>query len=83
MDLQTGMSAISPKRYGKPYLDRLSQGYQAFYMRLNEDGKPLPPWLLVRSGEIVGGSQREERYDLLLSHKEMGLEEEEYKWYMT
>lgn len=58
---------------------------KAFYMRMNEDGKTVRAMdLLVPGvGEIVGGSQREERYDVLLDRiKELGLKEEDYWWYL-
>ena len=58
---------------------------KAFYMRLNEDGKTVRAMdLLVPGvGEIIGGSQREERYDLLMDRiKECGLNEEDYWWYL-
>lgn len=87
MDLQTEHERyITEKVYGKPvFVTDYPKDIKAFYMRLNEDGKTVAAMdLLVPGvGEIVGGSQREERYDLLLSRiREMGLEEEEYKWYM-
>ena len=58
---------------------------KAFYMRMNEDGKTVRAMdLLVPGvGEIVGGSQREERHDVLLDRiKEMNLNEEDYWWYL-
>ena len=58
---------------------------KAFYMRMNEDGKTVRAMdLLVPGvGEIIGGSQREERYDLLLDRiHECGLNEEDYWWYL-
>ena len=58
---------------------------KAFYMRLNEDGKTVRAMdmLVPRLGEIIGGSQREERYDVLLNKiKEAGLPEETYWWYL-
>ena len=58
---------------------------KAFYMRMNEDGKTVRALdLLVPGvGEIIGGSQREERYDLLMDRiKECGLNEEDYWWYL-
>ena len=58
---------------------------KAFYMRLNDDGKTVAAMdLLVPGiGEIIGGSQREERYDLLVHRiKEMGMKEEDYSWYL-
>jgi asparaginyl-tRNA synthetase len=58
---------------------------KAFYMRLNEDGKTVRAMdvLVPRLGEIIGGSQREERYDVLLDKiRAMGLPEESYWWYL-
>ncbi len=58
---------------------------KAFYMRRNDDGKTVAAMdvLLPGVGEIVGGSQREERHDVLLeSIREKGLPEEEYWWYL-
>ena len=54
-------------------------------MRLNDDGKTVAAMdLLVPGvGEIIGGSQREERLDVLLSRMaECGLSEEDYSWYL-
>ena len=59
---------------------------KAFYMRLNDDGKTVAAMdLLVPGvGEIIGGSQREERLDVLLSRmEECGLREEDYWWYVN
>jgi asparaginyl-tRNA synthetase len=58
---------------------------KAFYMRLNEDGKTVRAMdvLVPRLGEIIGGSQREERYDVLLSKiRDLGLNEAAYWWYL-
>jgi len=58
---------------------------KAFYMRLNDDGKTVRAMdvLFPGIGEIVGGSQREERYDILLSKmKEIGVDEKELWWYL-
>jgi asparaginyl-tRNA synthetase len=58
---------------------------KAFYMRLNEDGKTVRAMdvLAPRIGEIIGGSQREERHDVLLEKiRAKGLPEEHYKWYL-
>jgi asparaginyl-tRNA synthetase len=55
-----------------------------FYMRLNEDGKTVTAMdLLVPGiGEIIGGSQREERYDVLLENfKHHNIDPEAYSWY--
>tara|TARA_B100000787_G_scaffold49901_1_gene35931 strand:+ start:4973 stop:6403 length:1431 start_codon:yes stop_codon:yes gene_type:complete len=58
---------------------------KAFYMRLNEDGKTVRAMdvLFPGIGEIVGGSQREERYDVLVEKiKAMGIDEKELWWYL-
>ncbi len=61
---------------------------KAFYMRANDDGKTVAAMdvLLPRIGEIIGGSQREERHDALLERiREMaphGMKEESYWWYL-
>ena len=55
-------------------------------MRLNDDGKTVAAMdLLVPGvGEIIGGSQREERLDVLLDRmNELGLREEDYWWYVN
>jgi asparaginyl-tRNA synthetase len=58
---------------------------KAFYMRLNEDGKTVRAMdiLFPGIGEIVGGSQREERLDVLKSKmKALGIDEKELWWYL-
>ncbi len=58
---------------------------KAFYMRLNDDGKTVAAMdcLVPGIGEIIGGSQREERLDVLTERmKELGLKEEDYWWYL-
>ena len=58
---------------------------KAFYMRMNEDGKTVRAMdiLFPGIGEMVGGSQREERLDVLQERiKAMGIEEEELWWYL-
>jgi asparaginyl-tRNA synthetase len=58
---------------------------KAFYMRLNDDGKTVRAMdiLFPGIGEIVGGSQREERLDVLIEKmKALGIEEEELWWYL-
>ncbi len=60
------------------------KGIKAFYMRLNDDGKTVAGMdvLVPRIGEIIGGSQREERLEVLDARiKETGLETEGYWWY--
>ena len=56
-----------------------------FYMRSNDDGKTVAAMdvLVPNVGEIIGGSQREERLDLLLDRmRQMGLHEQDYWWYI-
>jgi asparaginyl-tRNA synthetase len=58
---------------------------KAFYMRRNDDGKTVAAvdLLVPKVGEIIGGSQREERLDLLEARmKQFDLDEAEYKWYL-
>jgi asparaginyl-tRNA synthetase len=58
---------------------------KAFYMRLNEDGQTVRAMdiLFPGIGEIVGGSQREERYDVLISKMQtLGISQEELSWYL-
>jgi asparaginyl-tRNA synthetase len=58
---------------------------KAFYMRANDDGKTVAAMdvLVPRIGEIIGGSQREERLDVLEARiREMGLPIENYGWYL-
>src|SRR6187431_897625 len=58
---------------------------KAFYIRLNEDGKTVRAMdiLFPGIGEIVGGSQREERFDVLVEKmKALGIDEEELWWYL-
>ena len=58
---------------------------KAFYMRQNDDGKTVAAvdLLVPGVGEIIGGSQREERYDKLVSRiEELGLNKEDYWWYL-
>ncbi len=58
---------------------------KAFYMKLNEDNKTVAAMdiLVPGIGEIIGGSQREENYDVLVNRmNELGLEPEDYSWYL-
>ncbi len=61
------------------------KGIKPFYMRTNDDGKTVAAMdvLVPGIGEIVGGSQREERLELLLENmKRHGVSEEDYSWYV-
>ncbi len=58
---------------------------KSFYMRLNDDGKTVAATDMLGPGvvELIGGSQREERMDVLLERmKELNLKEEDYWWYL-
>ena len=58
---------------------------KAFYMRMNDDGKTVAAadCLVPGIGEIIGGSQREERIDVLEKRMaELGLNPEDYWWYL-
>ena len=58
---------------------------KAFYMKLNDDGKTVRAMdvLAPRLGEIIGGSEREYRYDVLVNRmKELGLDPAAYWWYL-
>lgn len=74
------------KHFKKPViLYNYPKEIKAFYMRQNEDGKTVAAMdiLFPGIGEIVGGSQREERLDLLERRmKEMGIQAEELNWYL-
>ncbi|MDO5713723.1 MAG: asparagine--tRNA ligase [Tissierellia bacterium] len=87
MDLQTEHERyIVEEVYQKPvFVTDYPADIKAFYMRMNEDNKTVAAMdLLVPGiGEIIGGSQREERYDVLVEKiKQMGMEPEEYDWYL-
>lgn len=86
-DLQTEHERyLTEKIFKKPvFVTDYPKDIKAFYMRLNDDGKTVAAMdLLVPGvGEIIGGSQREERYDVLANRiKELGMNEEEYWWYL-
>ncbi len=74
------------KHFKKPViLYNYPASIKAFYMRQNEDGKTVAAMdvLFPGIGEIIGGSQREERYDRLLRRvNELGLPEKELWWYL-
>jgi asparaginyl-tRNA synthetase len=74
------------KHFKKPViLYNYPKDIKAFYMRLNEDGKTVAAMdvLFPGIGEIIGGSQREERYDHLVKRmQEMNVPEKELWWYL-
>ena len=88
IDLQTEHERyLTEKVFGAPiFVTDYPKDIKAFYMRQNDDGKTVAAMdLLVPGvGEIIGGSQREERYDLLIKRiKELGMREEDYSWYLN
>ena len=87
IDLQTEHERyLAEKHFKKPvFVTDYPKDIKAFYMKLNEDGKTVRAVDLLAPGigEIVGGSQREDDYDVLLGKiREMGLKEEDYWWYL-
>ena len=87
IDLQTEHERyLTEKVYKKPiFVTDYPKEIKAFYMRLNDDGKTVAAadCLVPGIGEIIGGSQREERLDVLTSRMaELGLNPEDYWWYL-
>jgi asparaginyl-tRNA synthetase len=87
IDLQTEHERyLTEQHFKKPvFVTDYPKDIKAFYMRLNDDGKTVAAMdLLVPGiGEIIGGSQREERLDLLETRmQELGLNPEDYWWYL-
>jgi asparaginyl-tRNA synthetase len=77
---------LTEKKFNAPViLYDYPRGIKAFYMRVNDDGKTVRAMdvLVPRVGEIIGGSQREERLDVLIERmKEQGLNPDDYWWYL-
>ncbi len=77
---------LTEKHVGRPVILRdYPRDIKAFYMRQNDDGKTVAAMdvLVPRIGEIIGGSQREERRDVLERRmRETGLDPETYWWYL-
>ena len=70
---------------GPVFVKDWPKGTKAFYMRLNDDGKTVAAMdlLVPGSGELIGGSQREERLDVLKERMvEMNVPEDELSWYL-
>ena len=87
IDLQTEHERyLTEKVFGKPvFVTDYPADIKAFYMRLNDDGKTVAAMdmLVPGVGELIGGSQREERLDMLLkAMKKFNLKEEDYWWYL-
>ncbi len=88
MDLQTEHERyLTEQIYKCPvFVIDYPKEIKSFYMRLNDDGKTVAAMdmLVPGVGEIIGGSQREERLDILLERmKECNLNEEDYWWYVN
>ena len=77
---------LTEKVFKKPIIVyNYPEKIKSFYMKLNEDGKTVRAMdvLLPKLGEIIGGSQREENFDILLKRlKDSNLDPEEYWWYL-
>ena len=87
IDLQTEHERyLSEEVFKRPvFVTDYPKDIKAFYMRLNDDGKTVAAADLLAPGvgEIIGGSQREERLDILEARmEELGLNKEDYWWYL-
>lgn len=87
IDLQTEHERyLTEEHFKKPiFVTDYPKDIKAFYMRMNEDNKTVSAMdcLVPGIGEIIGGSQREERLDLLKKRMhELNLKEEDYSWYL-
>ncbi|MEG0825209.1 MAG: asparagine--tRNA ligase [Oscillospiraceae bacterium] len=86
-DLQTEHERFLTEEHFKcpVFVTDYPKDIKAFYMRMNDDGKTVAAadCLVPGIGEIIGGSQREERLDLLEKRiTEMGMKPEDYWWYL-
>ena len=86
-DLQTEHERyLTEQVFKKPvFVTDYPKDIKAFYMRLNDDGKTVAAadCLVPGIGEIIGGSQREERLDLLEARiRELGMDPKDYWWYL-
>ena len=87
IDLQTEHERyLTEEVFKKPiFVTDYPKDIKAFYMRMNDDGKTVAAadCLVPGVGEIIGGSQREERLDVLEARMdELGLKKEDYWWYL-
>ena len=87
LDLQTEHERyLTEKHFGAPvFVTDYPKEIKAFYMRMNDDNKTVAAvdLLVPGVGEIIGGSQREERYDVLVSRmEELGMNSGSMDWYL-
>lgn len=86
-DMQTEHERyLAEVHFKKPVIVRdYPKEIKAFYMKLNDDGKTVAAMdvLVPRIGELIGGSEREANYDILVQKiKDMGMNIEDYDWYL-
>ena len=87
VDLQTEHERfLTEEHFKKPtFVTDYPAAIKAFYMRMNDDGKTVAAadCLVPGIGEIIGGSQREERLDVLQKRiEDLGMDAEQYKYYL-
>ncbi|MCQ2741208.1 MAG: asparagine--tRNA ligase, partial [Alphaproteobacteria bacterium] len=87
IDMQTEHERfLAEEHFKRPVIVRdYPKEIKAFYMRMNEDNRTVAAMdvLVPGIGELIGGSQREERLDLLLKRiDELGMKREDYDWYL-
>ena len=87
IDMQTEHERfLAEEHFKSPVIVRdYPKEIKAFYMRLNDDNKTVAAMdvLVPGIGELIGGSQREERLDVLLNRiNECGMNEADYEWYL-
>ena len=87
IDMQTEHERyLAEQHFKRPVIVRdYPKEIKAFYMRLNDDNRTVAAMdvLVPGIGELIGGSQREERYDILVQRiRENGMTEDDYSWYL-
>ena len=85
-DLQTEHEKYLLEHFGRAVVvTHYPKEIKAFYMKLDEDNKTVKnfDYLLPGVGEVIGGSQREDNYQVLLNRiRDLGLKEDDYRWYL-
>ena len=85
MDIQTEHEKYLTEKYGPVFVMNYPKEAKAFYMRLNDDNRTVAATDLLMPvvGELCGGSQREERYDVLEKRMaEMHIPQQSLQWYL-